>query len=476
MVRVLFSSIRCASAKEQLNKALAIRQELLGDTHPDVAKCYTQIGLTYIEQGEFQEAMCNFRKSLEINSICPDAETDESMIMFNTYGAFIRDKSVIQQLLKNFQEVRFKYIKTDLDLSMYHIHVGTLQLTLQTGDAEQSFARAIEVTKRAYGENSPQLAKTYWTIGFHNAFNAHGVKTAEAYFNKSIELYNIAYKNFSDKNAQLVSYSYAGLGHLYFFQGLCVQALENFHKALDLVQVSGGELYPRIIPIYQLTSYLECLLGHPKMAYDRLTKILSKVKEHQGESPRLAALYLSYADACIHLNKIDDAQVLIDTAMAIGQKHYPNNQHFIGECYHEYGLLNFYKKDYAAAEEYFQKHLSLSNGVGGQSGKKRILTPSALYLAEIYFQRGDLDKAEETLKNARKSFFTNNPENSFTALLDSKLGRIDVERGNYKAALEKLATLHAPLLAGFGANHEFVKEYQQLFQKVIEKTTQRKTI
>ncbi len=48
------------------SKAKAIREELLGDSHPDVAESYAQMGLISLELEGANEALENYFKALEI--------------------------------------------------------------------------------------------------------------------------------------------------------------------------------------------------------------------------------------------------------------------------------------------------------------------------------------------------------------------------------------------------------------------------
>ena len=53
-------------ALECFQKALDIRKEVLGEKHPDVAKCYNNIGTVYDDQGLYTQAQGYYQKALEI--------------------------------------------------------------------------------------------------------------------------------------------------------------------------------------------------------------------------------------------------------------------------------------------------------------------------------------------------------------------------------------------------------------------------
>ena len=55
-----------AQALEYYNKALEIRLSMLGDSHPDVANSYHNIGYVYNKLGKYTRALENFNKALEI--------------------------------------------------------------------------------------------------------------------------------------------------------------------------------------------------------------------------------------------------------------------------------------------------------------------------------------------------------------------------------------------------------------------------
>ena len=53
-------------ALEYNNKALPIRQSVLGENHPDVASSYNSIGLVYQKQENYKKALEYFQKALKI--------------------------------------------------------------------------------------------------------------------------------------------------------------------------------------------------------------------------------------------------------------------------------------------------------------------------------------------------------------------------------------------------------------------------
>ena len=53
-------------ALEYNNKALPIRQSVLGENHPDVASSYNNLGLIYFKQENYKKALEYFQKALNI--------------------------------------------------------------------------------------------------------------------------------------------------------------------------------------------------------------------------------------------------------------------------------------------------------------------------------------------------------------------------------------------------------------------------
>jgi len=170
------------AARATLEEALAMRRQVLGDKHPEVAVTESELGRVLSDQGHLAQAESHFRTALAIRTqvLGPaDHETATSMsdlgILLRTKGDLAASEALLRQTLVVTRNTR----------GPMHPDVGTaisnLALTLnERGNpvaAEAMLREALAIGRASLGKNHPDIAQRL--INLAGALRLQG-KLAEA--------------------------------------------------------------------------------------------------------------------------------------------------------------------------------------------------------------------------------------------------------------------------------------------------------
>jgi tetratricopeptide (TPR) repeat protein len=151
------------------NKALAIRQQLYGEIHPDVSNSYDNIGQIYENEGKFDQALEYYKKTLAI-----DLKTVGERHP-NTADSYYNIATICNY--KGEHETVFKYLEKSLAIRLstfgenspavancYH-HMGTAyDGKAEYGRAFEFYNKALTIGIRSLGEFHPDVAQIYQSL------------------------------------------------------------------------------------------------------------------------------------------------------------------------------------------------------------------------------------------------------------------------------------------------------------------------
>lgn len=208
---------------EYMEKALRIRQQILGENHPDTAASFDKIGDYYETIGDWRRGIEFLEKALEIR--------------IRTLGEYHPDTAASYDLLGRWCE--------------------------RIGDPEKEPAyleKALEIRRRILGEEHADTAASYNKIGdfFENIGNpAKGLE----YMEKALKIrQQVLGENHPDTAA-----SYNNLGYSYEKLGNYEKGLEYMTKALKIrQQVLGEEHLDTVVSYFNVGSCYERINEHEK--------------------------------------------------------------------------------------------------------------------------------------------------------------------------------------------------------------------
>jgi len=171
-----------------------------GDDYPNVAACYGNIGNVYSVQGNYDEALVQFQKSLKITIRVFGCEHEEVAISYNNIGNVYAMQGDHKNALLHFQ-------------------------------------KSLEITSRVFGCDSAEVAQTYNNIG--SVYQRQGDnENALLQHQKSLEIMLQVH----GQKHPLVARSYHNIGIVYHEQGKGEEALDQYNKSLEIsIQVYGQD-------------------------------------------------------------------------------------------------------------------------------------------------------------------------------------------------------------------------------------------
>ena len=217
-------------AMDYYQKALAIREKAYGQDHEDVAASYNNIGTLYSELGDNDKALEYCQKALEIWLKVYGRNHPYVATCYDNIGC-------IYEELEDYDKA-LEYCNTALAIrrGLYgaeHPEVGDSYNTIGSiyssqGDYETALEyqlKALPIREKAYGPEHPNVATVYGNIGDNYRSMGENAK-AFAYHRKALSIVEKVYGKESPRTARL-----------YFYLGAESYNMDNYHEAVDYLQV-----------------------------------------------------------------------------------------------------------------------------------------------------------------------------------------------------------------------------------------------
>nr|MDZ7999968.1 FxSxx-COOH system tetratricopeptide repeat protein [Aulosira sp. DedVER01a] len=196
-----------SEAEPLYQKALSLRQRLLGEEHPHVAISYNNLALLYKSRGRYSEAEPLFQTALSLK----------------------------QRLLGE----EHPYVAQS-----YHNLAGLYDSQGRYSEAEPLYLKALSLYQRLLGEEHPDVAQSYHNLaGLYDSQSRYS--EAEPLYLKALSLR----QRLLGEEHPHVATSYNNLASLYYSQGRYSEAELLCQKALEIAERSLGVNHPKTITI-----------------------------------------------------------------------------------------------------------------------------------------------------------------------------------------------------------------------------------
>ena len=233
-------------ALEYYNRALRNAIAQYGESHPDVATPYNNIGLVYNDQGNYDEALNYYQKALEINLQILGENHPHVATSYNNIGSVLANKG-------NYDET-LNYLQKDLKISLQvlgenHPSVATSYNNIgevlgtqgNYTEALNYLQKALDIWLQVYGESHPDVATPYNNIG-SVLYGQGNYDEALIYYQKALD---IRLQTFGESHPD-VAISYNNIGLVYNDQGNYDEALNYYQKTLEIFLQVYGESHPNV--------------------------------------------------------------------------------------------------------------------------------------------------------------------------------------------------------------------------------------
>ncbi len=288
---------RYADAEPLYHKALALREQHLGEHHPHVGGSLNNLANLFYAQGRYSKARILYRRALD----CWERSLPESDLRI---AVCLNNLAVIYRIQSKFPQAESLY-KRALKLAetyqgqnapqVARILSGLAMLCKQNGKykkAEVYLERALEITRNERGEEHPEsathmihLAAVYQAqgkLGQAKMLGSNGrFEAAEPICRKAIE---IRQTRLGESHPEVAD-GYRELGTLFEVQQRREDALEAYLKAVEIFHLSCGEDHP------ELANTLECQAG--------LLRRMQKHREAENVEARVRQIRINLARVAV---------------------------------------------------------------------------------------------------------------------------------------------------------------------------------
>ncbi|MEE4258496.1 MAG: sensor histidine kinase [Bacteroidales bacterium] len=213
------------------NEALELANQLV--FQKGIAQSYNDMGIIYIDKGNYSKAIDYFNESMQIRKVMNDSSGMASL--FNKIGIVYQKKGQLKDALENQIKALKIYEAMGYDLwigyclnniAIVHQNLGNLEKSLIYH--EKALAYRIKM-EDVYGEAG----------SYGNMANVY-VKLHDT--TKAVEYYNRALRIFRDiDNKESISAMLSNLGNIYIARGEEEKALRLLNESLDIREKSGDK-------------------------------------------------------------------------------------------------------------------------------------------------------------------------------------------------------------------------------------------
>ncbi|MCY1034255.1 CHAT domain-containing protein [Corallococcus sp. BB11-1] len=282
-------------AEPLIQRGLTLREETLGKSHPDVAQSLHNLALLYKEQGLYGRAEPMIRRALAIREATLDenhpdvAQAINSLaILYKEQGLYDRAEPLYQRALA-IREAALGKNHLDVAQSLHNLAIlhGRQGLYSQ---AEPLIQRALAIQETTLGENHPLVASSLNVLaGLYEEQGLYG--QAEPLYQRALAIQEAALGTNPFDIASVLN----NLANLYWAQGLYGRAEPLYLRALAIAEAVFGTSHPSVATLVSNLSNLYKEQG----SYDQ-----AELFAERALTVREATLGKNHPDVAISLDSL----------------------------------------------------------------------------------------------------------------------------------------------------------------------------
>lgn len=453
--------LRGAGARPVLERALAIREKVLGPDHTATAAVLEQLGLVLQQQGRFPEAREAFERALAIREKSFGLDHTDTLASVNELAAVLRDqgelaaaRGLFERALASGEKVLGprdpKLAECLASLSAIHNAQGRVK------EARAYQERALAIREEALGPEALKTAESLYDLAILLQSTGEYARAGELYERAM----SIRSKLLGPEHPD-TAMSEFHLGSLLHAEGRFEEAQSRYEHALVTLESKLGSDHPTTLQLLGFMSELlvdrECFTE----ARPLLQRVLTGEEKRYGEDHPVVAQTLGrLADLLRHQGDFDQALPVYERAIAIdenvlGREHPQTAQHITGLA----SLLQAQQR-FIEAEPLLQRALSITEKLDGADHRD---TAAALdHLASCLKGQGKNARArplfERELTILEKVV---GPEHPDTSAALQNLGVLAHEEGDLSSARTLLGRALAIRTKVLGSEHPDTQRSEQ---------------
>ncbi|CAF1197628.1 unnamed protein product [Adineta ricciae] len=346
------------------HKSLEIQQQSLPSNHSDVAKSYNNIGNVYSDMGDYSRALSSYEQALEIQqqslpSNHPDVASSYSNIgnVYSNMGDYSTALSSFEQALNIRQQ---SLPSNHPDVASSYNNIGIMYRNM--GDysrALSSYEQALEIQQQSLPSNHPDVAASYNNIG--------AVYRNMGDYSRALSSYEQALKiqqQSLPSNHPDVASSYNNIGNVYAYMGDYSRALSSYERALSIRQQSLPSNHPDVAKSYNNIGAVYAYMGDYSRALSSFEQALSiRQQSLPSNHPDVAKSYNNIGNVYTNMGDYSRALSSYERALSIRQQSLPSNHPDVAKSYNNIGNVYSYMGDYPNACLFYEYALEIGQQV-----------------------------------------------------------------------------------------------------------------
>jgi tetratricopeptide (TPR) repeat protein/predicted Ser/Thr protein kinase len=284
-------------ARRHHERALTISKKLLGPEHPEVARHLTKLGSVASDEGKFDEARGYHEQALAIREQALGPDHPKLAEIFMNLGTVAGLQGKNEEARAHFEralailEKALEPNHPNIALALNNLGV-TARIDGRYADARGHFERALAILEHALGPEHPQVAMAYINLG--NVLYSEGKhEQARGHFERARDIVERVLGPEHPELATVLN----NLGVLATAAKKYEEARAYHERALAIEAKSLGTDHPDVA--YTLASLGDALLGEGKAAeaLPHLERALTLVSANPGDPTVLARVHFALARA-----------------------------------------------------------------------------------------------------------------------------------------------------------------------------------
>jgi tetratricopeptide (TPR) repeat protein len=402
------------------SRALAVREKALGNDHPDTADSLNSLSTVYFYQGKYKEAEPLLHRALDIWEKTLGKDHPETATCLNNLAELYLDQGKYVEAeppLKRALDIREKALGKDHPDVAYSLN-NLAKLYLSQGnheEAEPLYKRALDIREKALGKDHPETATILNNLA--NLYRAQGKYVeAEPLYKRSLE---ITEKELGKDHPE-TAIGLNNLAFLYQGQGKYEEAESLYKRSLDINEKAMGKDHPITAGILNNMAKLYHYRGKYVEAEPLLNRALDIWEKELGKDhPNTAYSLHNLAELYASQGKYAEAEPLYSRALDIWEKRLGKEHPTTAICLNNLAKLYYYRGKYAEAESLFKRALDIREKA--LSNDHPDIVRSLDDLAVLYMAKGDLVQAVKLQSRANAASERNLAYNLVTGSERQKL-------------------------------------------------------
>ena len=439
------------------NQAEELYNQLLenASSDDDQAHIYHQLGILKYYQGEYNEAVKFYERSLAIRQRTL-TEDDPSLaltyndlaLVYNSMGEY----SKALEFHEKSQQIREKALPPNHpDLAESYNNIGQVYSNMgENSKALEFYQKSHEIKEKALPPNHPSLATSYNNIG--SVYNNIGE------YSKALEFYEKSHQireKALPPNHPSLATSYNNIGQVYNNMGEYSKALELYEKDLEITKKALPPNHPNLATSYSNIGQVYNNMGEYSKAlelYEKDHEITIYEKALPPNHPSLATSYNNIGRVYKNMGEYSKALEFYEKSHQIFEKALPPNHPSLATSYNSTGLVYNNMGEYSKALEFYEKSHQIYEKALPPNHPS--LATSYNNIGQVYNNMGEYSKALEFYEKSHqireKSLPPNHPS---LATSYNNIGAVYYHMGEYSKALEFYEKSHQIAEKSLPPNH-----------------------